>query len=565
MKPATLCATTPARTSLRGAALLRNPDLNKGMAFTGEERDALGLRGLLPPRVHTQDEQVARILERLRKAPDDLERYVQMIGLQDRNERLFYRVVMDHLEELMPIIYTPTVGQACQFYGVVYRRPRGLYVSADDRGRVARLLCNWPNRDVRVIVITDGERILGLGDLGCYGMGIPVGKLSLYTACAGIRPEQCLPVHLDVGTENETLRRDPLYNGLRQPRLRGAAYDELLDEFIRAVQKRFPKALIQFEDFSNRNAFRLLEHYQNKVCTFNDDIQGTASVALAGIFSALKMINGSLRNQTLLFLGAGEAGTGIGNVFAAALTAEGVSLEQARSRCWFVDSQGLVVKSRTKLAAHKTPFAHNHPPVADLLGAVNAVKPTILIGVSGVPQAFTQPIIERMAQLNVRPVIFALSNPTSKAECTAEEAYTWTQGRGIFASGSPFAPVVFQGSMFVPGQGNNAYIFPGVGLGVVASEARHVTDSMFLIAARVLAGQVSQSDFAQGRIYPKLQRIREVSAVIATAVAEEAYRLKLARRPRPKDLAAFIKSQMYVPTYPSYCNSNGRTLVRNGV
>jgi len=536
----------------RGAELLRNPLLNKGTAFTEEERDALGLRGLLPPRVYTQEEQADRILQNFRKKPNDLERYVQLIALQDRNERLFFRVVTDHLDEMMPIIYTPTVGQACQLHGLVFRRPRGLYISAGDRGRMARLLRNWPQRDVRVIVVTDGERILGLGDLGSFGMGIPVGKLSLYTACAGIRPEHCLPVTIDVGTENETLRRDPLYNGLKQPRLRGAVYDELIDEFIQAVQKQFPKALIQFEDFSNLNAFRLLEHYQDKVCTFNDDIQGTASVALAGIFSAMKMLKASLRDQTILFLGAGEAGTGIGNLFATALTAEGVSLEQARRRCWFVDSQGMVVKSRTKLAAHKVPFAHDHPPCADLLGAINAVKPTILIGVSGIPRTFTQPIIERMAQLNAQPVIFALSNPTSKAECTAEEAYTWTQGRGIFASGSPFAPVTFQGRTFVPGQGNNAYIFPGVGLGVVATEARRVTDSMFLIAARALADQVLESDFKLGRIYPALQRIREVSVVIATAVAEEAYRLKLARRPRPKDLAAFIKSQMYVPTYPSY-------------
>lgn len=460
-RPPAFPSAASAHALVRGADLLRNPALNKGTAFTEEERDALGLRGLLPPRVHTQDEQVARVLGRLRRAPDHLERYVQMIALQDRNERLFHRVVIDHLEEMLPIIYTPTVGLACQQYGLVFRRPRGLYVSADDRGRVARLLRNWPHRDVRVIVVTDGERILGLGDLGCYGIGIPIGKLSLYTACAGIHPEQCLPVLIDVGTDNEPLRGDPLYIGLRQPRVRGALYDDLIDEFVRAVQSQFPRALIQFEDFSNQNAFRLLARYRDRICTFKDDIQGTAAVGLAGILSALKLTRGVLRDQTVLFLGAGEAGTGIANLFVNALMAEGVPLEDARHRCWFVDSQGLVVKSRPNLAAHKMPFAHEHPPVTDLLAAINALKPTMLIGVSGCPRAFTRPVLERMAQLNERPVIFALSNPTSKAECTAEEDYTWTEGRAIFASGSPFAPVTFQGRTFVPGQGNNAYIFPG--------------------------------------------------------------------------------------------------------
>lgn len=536
----------------RGTAILNNPLYNKGTAFTDEERDALGLRGLLPPRVFSQEEQVNRILSNFRKKPNDLERYVQLIALQDRNEALFYRVVMDNMDEMMPIIYTPTVGQACQQYGDILRRPRGLYLSPRDRGQFAKIMENWPHDDVRITVVTDGERILGLGDLGTFGMGIPVGKLSLYTACAGIRPEYCMPVTLDVGTENETLLKEPLYTGLRQPRLRGAAYDELVDEFITAFQARYPKALIQFEDFANQNAFRLLHKYQEKACTFNDDIQGTASVALAGVYSALRMMCRKLQDQTILFLGAGEAGIGIGDLIVSAMVDGGMPVEEARKHCWFIDSQGLVVKSRTNLAEHKLHYAHEFPACPDLLSAIATLKPTILVGVSGMPRTFTQPVVELMAKNNERPVIFALSNPTSKAECTATEAYTWSQGRAIYASGSPFAPVTYEGRTFVPGQGNNAYIFPGVGLGVIACESKHVTNSMFSIAARTLANQVMDSDFELGRIYPSLKRIREVSEAIAVAVAEEAYRLNLARKRRPRDLPALIKSQMYDPRYSSY-------------
>jgi malate dehydrogenase (oxaloacetate-decarboxylating)(NADP+) len=539
------------RVRATGADLLRNPLLNKGTAFTEKEREALGLRGLLPPRVHSQQEQVQRVLLDLRRQPNDLERYVQLIALQDRNETLFYRVIMDHLEEMMPIIYTPTVGLACQEYGHLFRRPRGLYISCHDRGRVLQLLQNWPQPEVRVIVVTDGERILGLGDLGAFGMGIPVGKLSLYTACAGLAPERCLPVTLDVGTENEGLRHDPLYTGLRQPRVRGPAYDALVDEFIQAVQKLWPNALVQFEDFANLNAFRLLERYRQRLCTFNDDIQGTAAVTLAGLYSALRLTGGRLAEQTILFLGAGEAGIGIAALISSALTHEGVSPEQARRRCWFVDSKGLVVRDREGLAEHKRRYAHEHPFCPDLLSALESLQPTMLIGVSGRPQMFTRPVLQAMARLNRRPVIFALSNPTSQAECTAEQAYTWTEGRAIYASGSPFAPVTLAGKTYVPGQGNNAYIFPGVGLGVVACGARLVTDSMFYQAARTLAAQVLESDLEMGRVFPSLQRVREVSAAIAIAVAREAYALKLARCRAPKHLAAFIKARMYEPRYRS--------------
>jgi malate dehydrogenase (oxaloacetate-decarboxylating)(NADP+) len=532
--------------------LLHDPVLNKGTAFTEAEREALGLRGLLPPRVATQDMQVMRVLENIRRKSNDLERYIFMVSLQERNENLFYRVVMDNLDEMMPIIYTPTVGQGCQEYGHIFRRPRGLYISFKDRGRVKQALQNWPFADVRIIVVTDGERILGLGDLGANGMGIPVGKLALYTACAGIHPTQCLPVTLDTGTNNEALLNDPLYIGLPEKRRRGAAYDELVDEFFTAVQAVFPRACIQLEDFGNLNAFRLLHYYKERACTFDDDIQGTASVALAGLYSALRITQNRLSDHRFLFLGAGEAGIGIGDLIVTGLRAEGLSEAEAKSRCWFVDSKGLVVRSRTDLAEHKLPYAHDHAPIADFLHAVETLKPTAIIGVSGMPRTFTQPVVEAMARMNQRPIIFALSNPTSKSECTAEEAYTWSEGRAVFASGSPFQPLTVNGQTFVPGQGNNSYIFPGVGLGVIASEAARVTEEMFFVAAQTLASLVTDDDLAQGRIYPGLNRIREVSAAIAAAVADLAFTRGLTKMARPEDLSAHVKAQMYEPTYVEY-------------
>ncbi|GJM42134.1 MAG: NAD-dependent malic enzyme [Ardenticatenaceae bacterium] len=532
-----------------GVDLLHNPLLNHGTAFTEEERDAYKLRGLLPPRIFTQERQVMRSLENFRKKRNDLEKYIYLIGLEDRNETLFYRLVMDNLEEMMPIIYTPTVGKACQEYAHIFRRPRGLYISAEDKGRMAEVLANWPHDDVEVIVVTDGERILGLGDLGVNGMGIPVGKLSLYTACAGINPARTLPITLDVGTENSELLADPLYIGLPQRRLRGTEYDALVDEFMTAVSQRYPQAMVQFEDFANLNAFRLLHKYRSQYCTFNDDIQGTASVTLAGIYSALRLTGGKLTEQKLLFLGAGEAGIGIADLIVSAMMDEGLTEEEARQRCWFVDSRGLVESSRTDLAHHKRPYAHEFAPQADLLSAVQALRPTGLIGVSGRGGMFTQPVVEAMAALNEQPIVFALSNPTSNSECTAEEAYRWSAGRAIFASGSPFDPVEFNGRTFVPGQGNNSYIFPGVGLGVVAVKARHVTDEMFMTAARTLAGLVTEADLAKGRVYPSLQRIREVSAAIGTAVAEVVYAQDLARVERPDNLPAYIEAQMYQPVY----------------
>lgn len=552
MNQKTLEIDAPESTFPTGVELLHNPILNQGTAFTEEERDLLKLRGLLPPRVVTQEIQEQRILRNFHKKQNDLEKYVYLMDLEDRNEALFYRVIIDNLFEMMPIIYTPTVGQACLEYGNIFRRPRGLYISANDRGQVAEVLRNWPYDDVRVIVITDGERILGLGDLGAHGMGIPVGKLSLYTACAGIDPATTLPVMLDVGTNNAEMRDTPFYIGLQQPRLRGEEYDALVDEFMTAVSERFPQAIIQFEDFSNQNAFRLLKKYRDKYRTFNDDIQGTAGVALAGLYSALRLTGGKLADQQLLFLGAGEAGIGIADLVVSAMVQEGLTPEAARKLCWFVDSHGLVESSRTNLAAHKLPYAHDHAPMGTLLEAVEALRPTAIIGVSGMPKMFTQAVVKAMARINEKPIIFALSNPTSKAECTAEEAYTWTHGRAIFASGSPFDPVELEGRIYVPGQGNNSYIFPGVGLGVMATGARHVTDEMFMAAAQTLAHLVTGEDLAAGLIYPSLKRIREVSAKIATAVAEVAYEQGLATVPRPDDLLTFVQSHMYEPVYRYY-------------
>lgn len=531
---------------------LYDPALNKGTAFTREERDALGLWGLLPPGINTMSEQVLRAMGNYRRKTSDLEKYIFLAALQDRNQTLYYRVLADYLEEMMPIIYTPTVGLACQEYVHIFRRPKGIFVSSRNKGKFSRILKNWPNKDVRVIVITDGERILGLGDLGVAGMGIPVGKLSLYTACAGIHPSWCLPVTIDVGTNNVKLQNDPLYFGMRHDRIRGEAYDSLIEEFIMAVQDNFHHTLIQFEDFGNINAFRLLGRYRNRVCTFNDDIQGTASVALAGMYAAMRMIGGKLVDQKILFLGAGEAGTGIGDLIVKAMMDEGLSQEEARERCWFTDSKGLIVKSRQKLAAHKVPYAHEFEYQADFLDAVKTLKPTAVVGVSGQAKAFSQPVLEEMARCNERPLVFALSNPTANAECTALEAYAWTDGRAVFASGSPFEPVNLRGVTYEPGQGNNAYIFPGVGLGVIASRAKHVTDEMFMTASRVLAGEVSQEDFERGSIYPPLVKIREVSIKIAAAVAEVAFDQGLAGVPRPDDLRDFIQSHVYEPNYQSY-------------
>jgi malate dehydrogenase (oxaloacetate-decarboxylating)(NADP+) len=545
-------ARTRAQNFPHGPELLHNPLLNKGSAFSDEERDALGLRGLLPSRPTTMEEQVIRVMANYRAKPNDLERHIFLGSLLDRNETLFYRVVVDNLEELMPIIYTPIVGLACQKYGHIFRRARGLYVGPDDRGHVRDVLANWPQADVRAIVVTDGERILGLGDLGANGMGIPIGKLSLYTACAGVHPAVTLPVTLDVGTENTSLLEDALYMGVRRRRLRGADYDSLVEEFVTAANERWPGVLIQFEDFGNQNAFRILEKYRDRVCTFNDDIQGTSAVTLAGIYSALRINGGDLKKEKFLFLGAGEAGVGIADLIVSALVEMGVPQAEARRQCWLVDSKGLVVASRGDLAPHKKHYAHEASAAPDLLSAIRALKPTALIGVSGQAGRFTREVLEAMAALNARPIIFALSNPTANSECTAEEAYRWTGGRALFASGSPFMPVLMGDKVYTPGQANNAYVFPGIALGIIASRTSRVTNEMFAEAARSLASQVSKEALADGLLFPPLASIRKVSVKIAAAVAKVAFDKKLATVPPPRDLEAAIREQVFEPVYQSY-------------
>lgn len=538
----------PAPAGRRGYDLLDEESENKSTAFTREERDAKGLRGLLPHKVTTQDEQRDRVLENLRRKCSPIEKYIDLSNLQDRNERLFYYTALTNIEEVMPLIYTPTVGEACEKFSHIFRKPRGMYITPDDKGKIREMLDNWPQDDVRAIVITDGERILGLGDLGANGMGIPIGKLSLYTICGGIDPEKCLPIMFDVGTNNEKLRNDPLYLGYPHPRVTGKAYDVLMEEFVAAVQDKFPKAMIQFEDFKTENAFRLLNTYRDKVTCFNDDIQGTAAVALAGVLASERITGTALKDERIMFLGAGSAATGIADLMVKAMQEKGVSEEEARKRISLVDSKGLVTKGREKIEDNKKPFAQEHAP-ASLLEAINDIKPTVLIGATGVAKTFTKEVIEAMSALNERPVIFALSNPTSHAECTAQQAYEWSKGKAIFASGSPFDAVEYNGQTFRPGQGNNAYIFPGMGLGITLSEATKVTDNMFLAAANALAAQVSDEDLKQGTVYPSLKNIREVSAKIATAVIITAGDDNVFGVPQPPNAEAFVKKSMYDPAY----------------
>ncbi|KAG4961528.1 hypothetical protein AAZX31_13G335800 [Glycine max] len=539
-----------------GYTLLRDPHFNKGLAFTEDERDAHYLRGLLPPSVIPQETQVKKMIQHVRQYQVPLQKYMAMMDLQERNERLFYKLLIDHVEELLPVVYTPTVGEACQKYGSIFMHPQGLYISLKEKGKIREVLRNWPEKNIQVIVVTDGERILGLGDLGCQGMGIPVGKLSLYTALGGVRPSACLPITIDVGTNNEKLLNDELYIGLKQRRATGQEYAELMHEFMTAVKQTYgEKVLIQFEDFANHNAFNLLEKYRSTHLVFNDDIQGTASVVLAGLVASLKLVGGNLADHRFLFLGAGEAGTGIAELIALETSKQtNAPLEEVRKNIWLVDSKGLIVSSRKDSLQHfKKPWAHEHEPVKNLLDAVNKIKPTVLIGTSGQGRTFTKEVIEAMASINKRPIILSLSNPTSQSECTAEEAYKWSQGRAIFASGSPFPPVEYEGKVFVPGQANNAYIFPGFGLGLIMSGTIRVHDDLLLAASEALAAQVSQENFDKGLIYPPFTNIRKISAHIAANVAAKAYELGLATRlPQPKDLVKFAESCMYTPAYRSY-------------
>ncbi|CDP03266.1 unnamed protein product [Coffea canephora] len=548
---------TPWVTSVAsGYNLLRDPRYNKGLAFSEKERDAHYLCGLLPPALMTQELQEKKLMHSIRQYQVPLQKYIALMELEERNERLFYKLLIDNVEELLPIVYTPTVGEACQKYGSIFRRPQGLFISLKEKGKILEVLKNWPERAIQVIVVTDGERILGLGDLGCQGMGIPVGKLALYTALGGVRPSACLPITIDVGTNNEKLLNDEFYIGLKQKRPTGKEYYDFLHEFMTAVKQNYgEKVLVQFEDFANHNAFELLAKYGTTHLVFNDDIQGTASVVLAGLVASLKLLGGTLAEHTFLFLGAGEAGTGIAELIALEMSKKAnVSVEELRKKIWLVDSKGLIVSSRKESLQHfKKPWAHECEPVNNLLDAIKAVKPTALIGTSGVGKQFTKEVIEAMAALNEKPLIMALSNPTSQSECTAEEAYKWSEGRAIFASGSPFDPVEFNGKVYVPGQANNCYIFPGFGFGLVMCGAIRVHDDMLLAASEALAKQVTDEHYARGMIYPPFANIRKISAHIAAGVAAKAYELGVATRlPRPADLVKFAESCMYTPNYRSY-------------
>ncbi|MED6168097.1 hypothetical protein PIB30_009059 [Stylosanthes scabra] len=529
-----------------GYSLLRDPQYNKGLAFTDKERDAHYLCGLLPPTVSTQQLQEKKLMKNIREYQVPLQKYMAMMDLQERNERLFYKLLIDNVEELLPVVYTPTVGEACQKYGSIFRRPQGLYISLKEKGKILEVLKNWPERSIQVIVVTDGERILGLGDLGCQGMGIPVGKLALYTALGGVRPSACLPITIDVGTNNEKLLNDEFYIGLRQKRATGKEYYDLLHEFMCAVKQNYgEKVLVQFEDFANHNAFELLAKYGTTHLVFNDDIQGTASVVLAGIVAALKLIGGTLADHTFLFLGAGEAGTGIAELIALEMSKQTkVPIEESRKKIWLVDSKGLIVSSRKNSLQHfKKPWAHDHEPLNNLLDAVKVIKPTVLIGSSGVGRTFTKEVVQAMTANNEKPLIMALSNPTSQSECTAEEAY----------HGSPFDPVEYKGKVYISGQANNAYIFPGFGLGLVISGAIRVHDDMLLAASEALAKQVTDENYNKGLIYPPFTDIRKISANIAANVAAKAYELGLATRlPRPENLVKYAESCMYSPVYRNY-------------
>ncbi|MFO7746369.1 MAG: NAD-dependent malic enzyme [Orrella sp.] len=546
--PKATIKTKPA-VKLKGQQLLRDADHNRGSAFTQEQRQAAGLEGLLPPAVDTLDLQIARVHTQLDMLDSDLQRYLFLMDLQSRNQTLFYAILMGDPARFMPLVYTPTVGEACQKFDHVFRASRGLYLPITAKGRLQELLANWPQKDIRFIVVTDGERILGLGDLGVGGMGIPVGKLALYTAVAGVPPDLTLPITLDVGTNNEDLLHDPLYLGLKQPRVRGKAYDDFIAEFVDAVQTRYPKCCLQWEDFANFNAVSILKTYQDKICTYNDDIQGTAGVALAGIYGALRISGQKLTDQRFLFMGAGSAATGIAELISQAMVMEGLTIKEARARNALFDINGLVESSRQDLAEFQKPFALKHKPCTSFVDMINDFKPTGIIGVSTVPKLFNQAVIQAMAAVNERPIIFPYSNPTSRSECTAQEAYQWSNGQAIFASGSPFDPVTFKNKTFIPGQGNNVYIFPAMGMAVLATESTRVTEQMFIVAAKAVAEQVTQEELDAGLIYPPQSQILDASLHTAARVAQYIFDQDLARVKKPKDVELHIRQTAYKPVY----------------
>eukprot|EP01117_Protostelium_nocturnum_P006409 TRINITY_DN2311_c0_g1_i1.p1 TRINITY_DN2311_c0_g1~~TRINITY_DN2311_c0_g1_i1.p1 ORF type:complete len:599 (+),score=216.84 TRINITY_DN2311_c0_g1_i1:63-1859(+) len=542
----------------KGVDIMNDPIYNKGIGFNPSERDRLEIRGLMPPTFSTLEQQALRIKARLDDVNTDIGKYLLLNSLQDRNETLFYKVLIDNLAELAPIIYTPTVGKVCQGFGYLYRRPRGMYFSSHDRGEMAQMVYNWPSKEVEVVIVTDGSRILGLGDLGANGMGIPIGKGSLYTAAAGINPDKVLPVMLDAGTNNETLLNDEFYMGLKHKRVTGEAYQSLVDELLFALRNRWPNVLIQFEDFSNLNAYPLLHHYRKKQLVFNDDIQGTGAVALGGIYSALRIQKKGpeeIKNQRVVVLGAGTAGLGVTFALVNGMKKHGLTLEEGARNFWLVDDKGLISDNRVNLSTGQKVFAR--PDMQDgipLLEVIRKVKPTILLGLSGIGGLFTEEIIREMSKHVTDPIVFPLSNPTDRAECSAENAFRWTNGKAIFASGSPFKPVQIDGKTHFPSQGNNMFIFPGIGLAAVATQAKRVSTTMFAVAAEVLSSCVTEDVLARRQVYPDINNIRSVTVKVAAAVAKQTFEQGLAKRfpPEGKPLEEWIEDEMYVPEYPPY-------------
>ncbi len=534
-----------------GYKILHDPRKNKGTAFTAGERIKYKLNGLLPPAIETIETQLIRVNEQVDLFARDINKYVYLLQLLDNNETLFFGTIMDNPVKYMPVIYTPTVGEACTKFGHILRRPRGMYISIENNNKdsIKKILNNWPQKDVRFTVVTDGERILGLGDLGVSGMGIPIGKLCLYTACAGVPPEFTLPVVLDAGTNNEELLNDPLYPGLKKQRARGKEYDDFIENFVYAVNEVFPDICIQWEDFAGVNAINILEKYRNKVCTFNDDIQGTASVILGGLLAACKASGRTIGEHRFLFLGAGAAAIGIADLLVKVMQLQGETEEKAFGSIFLFDSKGLITKSRDDLAEHKKLYAKDAMYTDNFSEAVRMIKPTAILGLSTIKGAFSSEVIELMAELNERPVIFACSNPTSRSECTAEEAYTWSDGRAIFASGSPFDPVTYNNKTYVPGQGNNVYIFPAIGLSVFAAKAKRVTDGMFIAASEALASQLTDEELSNGLVFPPMKNILQVETNVAVKVTEYIFDNSLASVRRPRNIESFIKKKMYRPEY----------------
>jgi malate dehydrogenase (oxaloacetate-decarboxylating)(NADP+) len=536
----------------RGVEVILDPKLNKSTAFSEAEKQTLGLVGLVPDVTETEDLQLRRVMMQLGHKASDLDRYVFLMNLLDHDETLFYRTIMSDPARFLPIVYDPTIGEACLKFGHIFRGPRGMYLSMTRRGHVRDVLRNWPVKDVRVICVTDGGRILGLGDLGANGMGIPIGKLQLYTAAAGVPPEVLLPIYLDAGTNNEALLQDPLYLGLRQARPPTEQLYAFVDEFVDAVQEVFPLCCIHFEDWTGVDAVHLLARYRDRVCCYNDDVQGTAGITLAGMINACKIKGTQLKDESFLFLGAGSAGVGLANLLCTALVQQGLSLEQAQARVHMFDVKGLLESSRTDLVDFQRPYAHPHAPmrVQDFAAAIKELEPTTLIGVSTMGGAFSRPVIEAVSQVNDRPIILALSNPTEHAECTAEQAYRWSNGRAIYAAGVQFPPVAVNGKTYLPGQANNFYIFPAVGMAIYATQAKRVSDEMFIEAARAVADQVTPDQLKQGLLYPLQSNILETEIKTAARVAKIVIDSGLARVDRPADLEAFVRSHVYRPEYP---------------